>query len=84
MKNIENTSIVPSYGGEELVFNRRKSSELDNGNFRKAIELSIDKRNIVQNILFNQVNASSIYVPYSNGNILNQNYIKADERFTKS
>ncbi|MBV4419904.1 peptide ABC transporter substrate-binding protein [Clostridium tyrobutyricum] len=83
IKNIENTSIVPSYGGEELVFNRRKSSELDNGDFRKAIEFSIDKRNIVQNILSNQVNASSIYVPYSNGNILNQNYIKADELLPK-
>ncbi|MBA5850868.1 peptide ABC transporter substrate-binding protein [Clostridium sp. cel8] len=65
IKNIENISIVPTYGEEALIFNRKKGDILDNNYFRKAISMSIDKKNIVQNILQNRVDAASMYIPYS-------------------
>lgn len=65
IKNIDNTHIVPIFGGEALIFNRKKYNILDNSYFRKAIALSVDRKNIVQNILENKVDAASVYIPYS-------------------
>ncbi|WP_446897682.1 peptide ABC transporter substrate-binding protein [Clostridium sp. LBM24168] len=65
IKNIENVSVVPTYGGEALVFNIKKQGILDNEYFRKSIALSIDRKNIVQNILKNKVDAASVYIPYN-------------------
>lgn len=84
MKNIQNTHIVPVYGGECLVFNRKKTDILDNNNFRKAIALSINKKDIIQNILENKVDASSVYVPYSEVNGFNKNYISTNNLLPES
>jgi oligopeptide transport system substrate-binding protein len=57
--------LFQTYGEEALIFNRKKGDILDNNYFRKAISMSIDKKNIVQNILQNRVDAASMYIPYS-------------------
>ncbi|MBP2033210.1 peptide/nickel transport system substrate-binding protein [Clostridium algifaecis] len=84
MKNIENLHIVSSYGGEALIFNRKKADILDDNNFREAIALSVNKKNIIQNILNNKVDASSVYVPYSENNGFNKNYITTDNLLPQS
>lgn len=65
IQNIENVSVVPAYGGKTLVFNIKKHGILDNIYFRKAIALSISRKNIIQDILKNKVDAASTYIPYS-------------------
>lgn len=65
LKNIKNAVVVPTYGEQALIFNMKKQRAISSAYFRKAVALSVDRKNISQNLLGNRVDPASVYIPYS-------------------
>lgn len=78
VKNVINSGKyfeIPSYNGEAIVFNLKKEGIVNNENFRKAVSFSIDRNDIVQNILNNTAKIAEGYVPNNVSDGLNGKFI---------
>ena len=61
--------------GTGIVFNLKKQGIVNNVNFRKAVSLSIDRNNIVKNILKSTVILANSYIPNYVDSGLESNFI---------
>lgn len=61
--------------GTGIVFNLKKQSVVNDVNFRKAVSLSIDRNDIVRNILKNTAMTANSYIPNCVSNGLGANFI---------
>lgn len=78
LKTIEGKSkykTVPLLQGEGITFNFKKSGIVNDNNFRKAVAASINRNNIVKNILNSTVCEADYYIPQYTGDGLNGKFI---------
>lgn len=78
LKTIEGKSkfkTAPLLQGEGIVFNFKKSGIVNDNNFRKAVAASINRNNIVKNILNGTACEANSYIPQYTSDGLNGKFI---------